>query len=71
MLISDYLPSSILVCFYLLFDLMYFRVVGKYRNILVRFLVQMKTSNSHSEIKWPLVEAGHGPSPKVGQESEK
>ena len=24
-------------------------------DILVRFLVQMKTSKSHSEIKWPLV----------------
>jgi hypothetical protein len=26
----------------------------KYRNIFVRFLVQMKTSKSHSEIIWPL-----------------
>ena len=38
-----------------LFDLIYFRGVGqKYRNIFVRFLVQMKTSKSHSEIIWPL-----------------
>ena len=37
------------------FDLTYFREVRqKYRNILVRFLVQMKTSKSNSEIKWPL-----------------
>ena len=38
------------------FDLTYFREVGqKYRNIFVRFLVQMKTSKSHSEINWPLL----------------
>ena len=37
------------------FDLTYFREVGqKYRNIFVRFLVQMKTSKNHSEIIWPL-----------------
>ena len=37
------------------FDLTYFREVGqKYRNIFVRFLVQMKTSKSHIEINWPL-----------------
>ena len=36
-------------------DLTYFRKVGqKYRNILVRFLVQMKKSKSHSEINRPL-----------------
>ena len=34
----------------------YFRKVGeKHRNIFVRFLVQMKTSKSHSEINWPLL----------------
>ena len=34
---------------------MYLREVGqKYRNIFVRFLVQMKTSKSHSEINRPL-----------------
>ena len=38
------------------FDLTYFREVGqKYRNIFVRFLVQMKTSKSHFEIIWPLI----------------
>ena len=37
------------------FDLTYFREVGqKNRNIFVHFLVQMKTSKSHSEIIWPL-----------------
>ena len=38
------------------FDLTYFREVGqKYRNIFVRFLVQMKTSKSHSEINWLFI----------------
>ena len=37
------------------FDLTCFREVGqKYRNIFFHFLVQMKTSKSHSEINWPL-----------------
>jgi hypothetical protein len=37
------------------FDLTYFREVGqKYRHIFVHFLVQMKTSKSHSESFWPL-----------------
>ena len=37
------------------FYLTYFRERGqKYKNIFVRFLVQMKTSKSHSEINWPL-----------------
>ena len=53
MLISDYLSSDIIKFIY--FDLSYFREEGqKYRNILVRFLVQIKTSKSHSEINWPL-----------------
>ena len=30
------------------------RLGQKYRNIFVRFLVQMKTSKSHSEFNWPL-----------------
>ena len=50
MLISDYLSSNIIIC--ILFFI-YFREVGqKYRNIFVRFLVQMKSSKSHSEIIW-------------------
>ena len=41
------------------FDLTYCREVGqKYKNIFVEFLVQMKTTKSHSEINWPL----HAPS---------
>ena len=53
MLISDYLSSNMIICIF--FDLAYYREVGqKYRNIFVRFLVQMKTSKSHSEINWPL-----------------
>ena len=36
-------------------DLTYLREVGqKYRNIFIRFLFQMKSSKSHSEINWPL-----------------
>ena len=36
----------------------YFREVGqKCSNIFVCFLVQMKTSKSHSEINWPLAES--------------
>ena len=39
----------------LFFNLTYFREVGqRYRNIFVRFLVQMKTSKNHSEINWHL-----------------
>ena len=38
----------------------YFWEVGqKYRNIFVHFLVQMKTSKSHSEINWPLATVLH------------
>ena len=45
-----------LVKAFIIFDLTYFREIGqKYRNIFVCFLVQMKTSKSHSKIKWPLV----------------
>ena len=37
------------------FDLTYFREVGqKCGNILVHFLVQIKTSKSDLEINWPL-----------------
>ena len=55
MLISDYLSSNIIICI-VFFDLTYFRAVGqKYTSIFVHFLVQMKTSKSHSEINWPLI----------------
>ena len=51
---SDYLSSNIIICIF--FDLIYFREVGqKYRNIFVRFLVQMKISKRYSETNWPLV----------------
>ena len=44
MLISDYLSSNILFCIFF-FYLAHFRELGqKYKNIFVRFLVQMKTS---------------------------
>ena len=40
---------------HLFFDLTHFRELGQnYRNILVRFLVQMKTLKFASEINWPL-----------------
>jgi hypothetical protein len=56
MLISDYLSSNTYNNLHSFFDLTYFRGVGqKYRNIFVRFLVQMKTSKGHSEINRPLV----------------
>ena len=38
------------------FDLTHFRELGqKYKNIFLRFLVQMKTSKFAFEINWPLV----------------
>ena len=38
------------------FELTYFKEVGlKYRNIFFHFLVQMKTSKSHSKINWPFL----------------
>ena len=41
---------------YLFFDLTHFIELGQnYRNILVRFLVQIKNLKFASEIKWPLV----------------
>ena len=50
MLITDYLSSNIII-FFPFFDLTYFREVGqKHRNIFVGFLIQMKTSENHSEI---------------------
>ena len=58
MLISNYLSSNIIICicFLIWFDLTHFRKLRqKYRNILVRFLVQMKTLKFASEISWPLV----------------
>ena len=52
MLISDYLSSNNLHSF---FDLTHFRELGqKYKNIFVRFLVQMKTLNFAFEIIGPL-----------------
>ena len=54
MLISDFfiLEYNDLHSF---FDQTYFREVGqKYRNIFIRFLVQMKASKSHSEINFHL-----------------
>ena len=54
MLISDYLSSNIIICILFLICT-YFREVGqKYKNIFVRFLVQMKTLKFASEIYWPL-----------------
>ena len=56
MLINDYLTFNIIICIRIYFEMIYFREVGqKYRHIFVCFLVQMKTSKSHSEINWPLV----------------
>ena len=56
MLVSDYLSSNIIICILFLIWPILERYVGqKYRNIFVCFLVQMKTSKSHSEINWPLV----------------
>ena len=41
---------------YVFFDLTHFRKLGqKYRNILPRFLVEIKTLKFASEINWPLV----------------
>ena len=59
MLISDYLTavhllSNIKICI-LFFDLAHFIELGqKYKNIFVRFLVQMETSKFAFEIIWPL-----------------
>ena len=50
MLISDRLSSNIIICIWF-FDLTHFRELGhEYRNILVWFLVQMKTLKFASEI---------------------
>ena len=55
MQIRDYLSSNVIICI-LYFN--YFREVGqKYTYIFFCFLVQMKTSKSHSEINRPLVVA--------------
>ena len=41
---------------HLFFDLTHFRELGQnYRNILVRFLVQIKTLKFASQINWPLL----------------
>ena len=48
MLISGYLSSNII---YIFFDLTHFKELGqKYKNVFVRFLVQMKTSKFAFEI---------------------
>ena len=50
MLISNYLSSNIPNNLHLFFDLTHFRELGQnYRNILVRFLVQIKTAKFASE----------------------
>ena len=42
---------------HLFFDLTHFRELGQnYRNILVRFLVEIKTLRFASEINWPLLD---------------
>ena len=54
MLISNYLSSNMIICNWF-FDLTHFRELGQnYRNILVRFLVQIKTAKFASESNWPL-----------------
>ena len=50
---SDYVSSNIIIC--LFFHLTNFRELGqKYKNIFVRFLVQMKTLKFAFETNWPL-----------------
>ena len=54
MLISDYVSPNIIICL-CFFYLTHFRELGqKYKNIFVRFLVQMKTLNFAFEIIGPL-----------------
>ena len=53
MLISNHLSSNIITCIF--FYLTQFRELGQqYKNIFIRFLVQIKTLKSASEINWPL-----------------
>ena len=53
MLIIDYLsPNIIIWIIFLIWPIL--EVGQKYGNVFVRFLVQMKTSKSNSEINWPL-----------------
>ena len=55
MLISNYVSFNIIICL-CFFHLTHFRELGqKYKNIFVRFLVQMETLNFALEINWPLV----------------
>ena len=59
MLISDYLSSNTICNLHSFFDLTHFRELGqKYKNIFLRFLVQMKTLKFAFEINWPLVIEG-------------
>ena len=53
MLISDYLSSNIMICSLFWFDL-FSRGRAEIQKYFRSFLVQMKTSKSHSEINWPL-----------------
>ena len=54
MLISDYVSYNIIIWF---LDLIHFRELGqKYKNIVVRFLVQMRSLEFAFEINWPLSE---------------
>ena len=52
MLISDYVPSNLIIWF---FDLIHFRELGQQVNkFFCSYLVQMKTLKFASEIYWPL-----------------
>ena len=54
MLISDYVSYNIIIWF---LDLIHFRELGqKYKNIVVRFSVQMRSLEFAFEINWPLSE---------------
>ena len=57
MLISHYLSSNIIICIlFLIWSILKTYLGQKWRNIFVRFLVQMmKTSKFAFEIIWPLV----------------
>ena len=61
MLISNYLSSITYNNLHMLFDLSHFGELGQnYKNILVQFLVEIKTLKFASEINLPLeVQAKH------------
>ena len=57
MLVCNYLSSYVII---LCNNLTHFRELGQnYRNILVLFLVQIKTLKFASGIDWPLVQVGN------------